>query len=181
MSNIKCATCHGYGLRPGRNKREVPCNCVLRAIFRACYERFHGCFACDRHLSRVEMEYSDGKDTSRVYSRKNEEYIADFCLVSRNALTPLEYEIFKLHYLSGGEWSHCCRRLGINRGTFFYTAYKLEQKLGRVFRELQPYALFPLYEYFGGRAANRMEICPPKPRRSKVIRPPVAEREAMRA
>jgi hypothetical protein len=28
--------------------------------------------------------------------------------------------------------------------------YRIEQRLGRVYRELEPYALFPLDEYFGG-------------------------------
>ena len=38
----------------------------------------------------------------------------------------------------------------IDRGTFFHAVYRIEQKLGRVFRELQPYSLFPLDEYFRG-------------------------------
>jgi hypothetical protein len=40
--------------------------------------------------------------------------------------------------------------LGMNRGNFFHAVYRIEQKLGRVFRELQPYPLFPLDDYFNG-------------------------------
>ncbi|HEY3456825.1 MAG TPA: hypothetical protein VGK64_19760 [Bryobacteraceae bacterium] len=40
--------------------------------------------------------------------------------------------------------------MNLDRGTFFHEAYRIEQKLGRTFRELQPYALFPLDEYFNG-------------------------------
>ena len=38
----------------------------------------------------------------------------------------------------------------MERGDFFHEVYKIQEKLGRVMRELQPYALFPLDEYFGG-------------------------------
>jgi hypothetical protein len=38
----------------------------------------------------------------------------------------------------------------MDRGDFFHAVYLIEQRLGRVFAELQPYALFPLSEYFGG-------------------------------
>ena len=38
----------------------------------------------------------------------------------------------------------------MDRGSFFHQLYRIEQKLGRVYRELRPHALFPLDEYFGG-------------------------------
>src|ERR1022692_2275164 len=102
LAKTTCTHCHGYGLRPGRNEREVPCNCVFRAVFRACYARFRDCVSRDRHLSRVQLEFCNGKDNRITYGRKVEEYIADFCLVSRNALSPLEYDIFRFHEYFGG-------------------------------------------------------------------------------
>ncbi|MGA2773687.1 MAG: hypothetical protein ABSG26_23035 [Bryobacteraceae bacterium] len=38
----------------------------------------------------------------------------------------------------------------MDRGDFFHAVYRIEQRLGRIFAELQPYPLFPLNEYFGG-------------------------------
>ncbi len=38
----------------------------------------------------------------------------------------------------------------MDRGSFFHAVYRVEQKLGKVFRELQPYGLYPLTEYFHG-------------------------------
>ncbi|MGA2581541.1 MAG: hypothetical protein ABSH24_36790 [Bryobacteraceae bacterium] len=111
-----------------------------------------------------------------AYGRKVEEYIADFCLVSRNALSPLEYDIFRFHYLLGAEWKLCCWRLQLDRGTFFHMLYKIEQKLGRVFRELEPHSLFPLDEYFGGTICNDRPIAVaivPKRKPARVLRPPV--------
>jgi hypothetical protein len=38
----------------------------------------------------------------------------------------------------------------MDRGNFFHAVYRIEQRLGRMFRELEPYSLFPLDEYFNG-------------------------------
>ncbi len=85
-----------------------------------------------------------------MYSRKNEEYIADFCLVSKRALGEEAYAVFRLHFLLGADWRVCCQRLKIDRGTFFHGVYRIEQLLGRTFAELRPYPIWPLDEYFGG-------------------------------
>jgi len=139
--------------------------------------RFRHCTTQDRHLSRVQLEFCSGKDNRMTYGRKVEEYIADFCLVSRNALNPLEHDIFRFHYLLGADWKLCCWRLQIDRGTFFHIIYKIEQKLGRVFRELEPHSLFPLDEYFSGTMCNdrpcRSVAIVPKRAPTRVLRPPV--------
>ena len=61
--------------------------------------------------------------------------------------------------------------------TFFHILYKVEQKLGRVFRELEPYSLFPLDEYFGGTMRNdrpwRAVAFVPRRAPARVLRPPV--------
>jgi hypothetical protein len=75
--------------------------------------------------------------------------MADFVLVSRRTLDECEYSIFKFHFLLAADWRLCCRRLNMDRGIFFHSVYRIEEKLGRVFRELQPYGLFPLDQYFG--------------------------------
>jgi len=96
------------------------------------------------------MEFISGRERNFSWGRKDEEYMADFILVSRRTLDEFEYKIFKFHFLLGADWKLCCRRLSIDRGTFFHAVYRIEQELGRVFRELEPYGLFPLDEYFHG-------------------------------
>ena len=76
--------------------------------------------------------------------------MADFCLVSKRALTEDVYKLFRYHFLLGADWRLCCRQLKIDRGTFFHTVYRIEQLLGRTFAELKPYPLYPVKEYFGG-------------------------------
>ena len=76
--------------------------------------------------------------------------MADFCLVSRRNLSEDEHRLFRYHFLLGADWTLCTGKLGMSRGNFFHAVYRIEQKLGRVFRELQPYPLFPLDDYFNG-------------------------------
>lgn len=170
LAKETCTQCQGYGLRRSSRKGPAsPCNCVLRGIFKACYARFRQCIMKQQHVSTVRLEQVGGKDRRMTWGRKDEEYVADFCLVSRRVLDEEEYRIFRFHYLLGADWRLCCRRLNMDRGTFFHSVYRIQQKLGKVFRELEPYALYPLDEYFGGTV--RCDI--PEERR-KVLTMPVA-------
>jgi len=150
LAQQSCSHCLGLGLRPGRAGASTPCNCVFRAIFRACYARFRSCASKEKYVSRVSLEANPGRQRKSVWGLKNEEYIADFCLVSRRTLNDSEYTLFKYHFLLGAEWPLCCKKLKIDRGTFFHELYRVQQKLGRTFRELEPHPLFPLDQYFNG-------------------------------
>jgi len=155
--------------------REVACHCVYRAIFRACYNRFRDCVANGAQTSTVSLEFCPGKDGRRTYSRKKEEYIADFCLVSRRALTPFDYEVFRNHFLLGADWRLCCRQMQIDRGTFFHALYRIQHKLGRIFREIRPYSLYPVDEYFAGRVRRKVRVIPIREpqRMSQPVQPPL--------
>jgi hypothetical protein len=150
LAKATCTYCDGNGIRLIGSGRESPCNCVFRAVFRACHNRFRECVTKGAHTSTVSLEFCRGRDGRRTYSRKREEYLADFCLVSRRSLDEFEHKIFRLHFLLGADWKLCCRQLHMDRGNFFHTVYRIQQKLGRIFAELQPYPLYPLDEYFGG-------------------------------
>src|ERR1700726_4543626 len=111
LASQSCAQCQGLGLRlsvetleSGESQDEhesEPCNCVLRNIFRICYERFRECLCKERFIARVSLEAVHGRDTKSTWSRKDEEYTADFFLVSRRSLSESEYRIFKYHFLLG--------------------------------------------------------------------------------
>lgn len=158
LAQQSCTLCYGLGLRPGRSGVSTPCNCVFRAIFRACHARFKQCASKEKHISRVSLEANPGRQRKNVWGRKDEEFMADFVLVSRRTLTDYEYRVFKYHFLLGADWKLCCRKLGIDRGDFFHEVYRIQQKLGRTFRELEPYALFPLDEYFNGTPKAPIEM-----------------------
>ncbi len=102
-------------------------------------------------MSKITLEtFAGGKERKSSWGRKDEEYIADFCLIAKRTLTAAEHQIFRFHYLLGADWKLCCRRLKVERGDLFHEFYRIEQKLGSAFREVQPYSLFPVDEYFGG-------------------------------
>lgn len=171
LAFASCSQCRGLGLRGGRQENTQPCNCVLRAIFRACFARFRRIVENERSMTRISLEANPARERKSVWGRKDEEYAADFCLVSRRALNDEEYRIFKYHFLLGADWRLCCRKLNMDRGNFFHSVYRIQQKLGRVFRDLQPYALYPLDEYFHGTTKHTAAL--PQPRANVVpIRPP---------
>ncbi len=133
-------------------------------------------------MGRVRLEVMKGSDGNYCWGMKEEEYMADFCLVSKRALEEEEYQLFRFHFLLGADWKLCCRRLKMDRGSFFHNVYRIEQKLGRVYRELQPHALFPLDEYFGGTVRKALPEgytnvfewpLPINPERFRALRPPI--------
>jgi hypothetical protein len=104
--------------------------------------------------------------------------------VARRTLDENDHRLFRFYFLLSADWKLCARRLGMDRNTFFHSIYRIEQKLGRVFRELEPYALFPLDEYFNGpsrleqTARTPIPITPMKPRPKHLEFPVVRDRAA---
>jgi len=151
LSLHSCTKCNGLGTTLDRAGNTQACRCALRAIFRICYNRFRQCVEQDPHASRMSCEPSlPGSKRPTTWGRKDEEYIADFEMVSRRSLSEEEYRIFRYHFYLGADWRLCCKKLNVDRGSFFHALYRIEEKLGRVYREMQPYALYPLEDYFGG-------------------------------
>ena len=148
LARLSCVICGGEGKKREKKGRIIPCYCVLRAVFRACYARFRVCAAKEKYISRVTFEHFGGKEGRMMWSRKDEEYAADFHLVTRRTLDPFHYQVFTYHFLLGGDWKLCCHRLRIDRGQFFHAVYRIQEALGQVFYALEPYALYPPREYF---------------------------------
>lgn len=146
----RCVHCHGIGLQWQGRREPSPCQCVLRGIFRACFQRFQFCATKDKHIPRTTFDFTPGATGKFSWSRKEEEYVADFYLVAKRTLTPSDFSLFKYHFLYGADWRLCSRKLGIEKSPFFQRVYLIQERLGRVFRELRPYPLFPLDEYFNG-------------------------------
>lgn len=148
MASTKCAYCKGVGMKPAGRGTETPCQCVFRGIFRACYQRFRECVNKDLSSSRVSMELGVVREAGGTWSRFNEEYTADFLSIAKRTLNEEEHKVFRFHYLLGADWRLCCRKLNIDKGQFFHIVYRVQAKLGRAFRETQPYGLFPIRDYF---------------------------------
>lgn len=124
LASQSCSICYGLGIR-SLGTRPI-CRCVWRRIFRICYERFRECTAAEQDALGAE-------------------FVADFCRVSRLALTPHEHRLFRFHFLLAAECAACCGKLGLNRGEFFHSVYRIEEKIGSA---LIVNGLFPLDDYF---------------------------------
>lgn len=163
LATETCKYCAGSGMRivyKGTSPNR-PCNCVFRSIFRACLARFRDCDYSGAHFGTVSWAFCGGPGGRRVYSRKQEEYLADFCLVSRRVLDEADYRIFSMYFLAGADWQLVAKRSRMDRGNFFHAIYRIERTLGRAFSELRPYPLYPLDEYFGGAIRKDGEQEPP--------------------
>jgi hypothetical protein len=175
LASNSCSHCRGLGLRDLLSGKQKPCECVFRSIFRICYDRFRECVAKEKHLSHVSFDLNSGPNRRGTWGRKDEEYIADFMAIAHRELDAFEHRIFRYHFLLGADWRLCTRQLNLDRGTFFHAVYRIEKKMGRTMRELEPYSLFPLDEYFN--ASPRRQVitaCEPLPKKPTVmpVRPP---------
>ena len=171
LAKNSCSFCHGHGMRVQYKVKQSPCNCVFRSVFRVCLRRFRECAIAESYTATVSWDYysTGGR---RIMSRKKEEYMADFCLIAQRTLSELENKVLRFYFLLGADWKMCARHLRMDRGNFFHLVYRVEEKLGRAYAETQPYALFPLDDYFG-----------PGLRRAPTaafIADPAREREALR-
>lgn len=173
LAKDRCTYCQGAGLLEGK-KSEDACHCVYRAIFRACYHRFQECAAPDVYGSRISPEQGIRREQGGInWSLKEAEYVADFCAIAKRNLTEEEHRIFRFHFLLGADYRLCCRRLNMDRGLFFHHVYRIQRKLGKAFRETQPYGLYPLPEYFNGpRVEHKAKLIA-----MKAVEPPVKSRQ----
>lgn len=86
------------------------------------------------------------------WGRRNEEYMADFCLLARRAIADSDtYRLFNEYFLLCVDWRACCERHKLHRGSLYRKLWEIEERCGRAFRETRPYALYPLDEYFAVR------------------------------
>lgn len=155
LAGQRCTTCRGTGMRPSWGRQTRPCACVYRRVFRACVREYD---KCCMGATKWQVEYrgwldSDGRTTSH-YGLPREEYICDFELVAKRALTPRQHAIFRLHVLRGVEAKLCWERLRMSRGTFFHDLYRMAETLGWAYSELKPYPLFPAADYFRDKGAK---------------------------
>lgn len=85
-------------------------------------------------------------------SRPHEEFVADFCLVGRRALREAQYEagfqIWTLLYEDMLPYRVVARKLRVSTEHIEQWVPFIANLVGRRFRELEPFALFPLCNYF---------------------------------
>jgi len=170
LASESCTCCNGDGMRAVYEDKKTPCNCVFRAAFRACYVRFRECLVSGVQPRNVPWEILGAPGGRRAYCRRDEEYIADFTLIARRTLDDEDYRLFRIYHLLGADWKLASKYFDMDRGKLWHAIYRIEQKLGRAYCEVEPYPLFPLDEYFGwaGRREPVRAIHPVTERKNKL-------------
>jgi hypothetical protein len=122
------------------------CHCVARQAFHACLRLYY--------YNREMADRGKSKATLRKpffgYERKIEDFLADFVIIARRHLPRLQFQLFCFFFIEGHSMVWCARRLRTQPANLYYRVRLVEQRLGRVFRNLRPYALYPPRAYFSG-------------------------------
>src|ERR1035437_5763997 len=98
-ANIAKATGHALSTKPKHRHATAS----FGPFFRACLTRFRDCAATGTAFGTVSWEFCSGPGGRRVYSRKQEEFMADFCLVSRRVLDEEDHRLFRFYFLLGAD------------------------------------------------------------------------------
>jgi hypothetical protein len=180
LAKEDCTQCRGFGLRErAATGRKHPAIVYSGRYFAPATRAFDIAASGEKHVSHARLEQVNGKEHRHTWGMKDEEFMADFCLVAKRYLTPLEHRIFRFHYLLGADWKLCCRQMKMDRGDFFHTVYRLQQKLGRIFKELKAVStLSPrrVFRWIGQNVVDRnrpklFEMSPKLLRRYRLIPP----------
>lgn len=146
LSYASCKFCFGTGVRLfGVGHVETVCNCCNRGVCRSVVRayKFYS-ESIGQTLRSPQLSDGSNRQARRTGGNRQAEWCADVWLCAKRNLTPRQWQIFRRHHIGGEQWN----QFGIEWGVFWHEKYRLEQILGRVFRELKPYALFPTDEYF---------------------------------
>jgi hypothetical protein len=166
ISHVRCAQCHGLGI----TRDSEPCTCVLEQVFKICYQRFRDCCEKDKASSTVKLE-------RLTYSRKTEEYIADFIGIARRALNPLQFQVFRFAFVLAADSALLMRRYGMSKMVCDALLSTIRQRVGRACAQTKPYGLYPLDEYFGTVVDNERgpvrAITPPHVKLRPALRAPL--------
>lgn len=152
LADSHCAVCDGVGQVPTKWGIDT-CPCVHRTVFQICLNKWRTIVdleQMEQKTSTAVHRTSDGKSSSMSFGRPREEYVADFEALAKRTLDARGMFILRCHLLYGAPWFEVAPKLGLNKGNFYHEVYRVRAKLGRVFRDVRPYPLYPLDEYFGG-------------------------------
>jgi len=90
LSKTSCLQCHGLGVRIVHKTKEVPCNCVYRAIFAPATTGFGNMYTREREPARSPWISAVGGTAVARFPGSGKSTWPIFCLVSRRFLDEFE-------------------------------------------------------------------------------------------
>ncbi len=175
MALATCVRCNGTGLTLNT---ETLCPCVDRGVFKAVHAHYLYCAASANQIGAISLERVSSSRPA-TFGWKRSEFMIDFELTGKRALadSPIDYGVFRLHFLDGHDWKVCASQFNLSRGLVFHSWYRVQQRVGRALHTLTPHALWPLDQYFQPASrGTRVVAMPARPEPSRVqpLRPPLA-------
>jgi len=144
LSRYDCELCQGEGgviYAPEPEYRRI-CHCVYRASFAEClatYQRIR------------DAQTSSNSTTTQDHCRDHrdwENFLADFEGVAKRNLTESKLKVFRARIVKELSEAQTMRSLKITKETLDHLTYQMEVQLGRIYHELEPFALHPPFRYF---------------------------------
>lgn len=162
LALTSCTTCCGLG-QVVVGGAEKACQCVRRQVFRNVLREVRN-MRRNGVRSRViaaHIEDATG-NTHRSFGNKGVEFVSDFDIVARRALTSQQLTIIQLMRGMSLSWQEASAeiakgsqgRVVLERAEIMYLLYRAEAELGTALYECRPYALWPVSEYMSGRRKN---------------------------
>jgi hypothetical protein len=110
---------------------------ATRNLFAPVYARFRHCADKQECLTQKNFEYQPGSgETAVTYDRKDEEFSADFVLIAKRHLEPQEIPALPLSFPARSRLENSAAPgCTCPRGLFFHAVYRIQQKLGKAYRE----------------------------------------------
>ena len=171
MAPSHCYRCAGLGMKSEQSEsvfhpRMRLCDCVYRAIFRHCFNRYRYLRDYDLFLGRrANLVIRPGLGPS--YEFKGIDFIADIESTAAKWLHDRELLVWRHHYLGNLIWRACLPLAHCNRGQFFSACYRLEQNLGKWWLES---GMYPR-DYFTAHYIPHFELPrPPEQRRYPIFK-----------
>jgi hypothetical protein len=123
----KCVRCEGKGYAwHSKSEKWKACFCIFGKVGQQCIRR----------LQNMQVA------THSLNFARNAEYIADFNLIARRALTRYEFHALKLRVER--RWED----LRLPKPEMYSLMRRVEQKFGREIVATKPYTIFPFNQYF---------------------------------
>ncbi len=158
LARGNCPFCFGLGFNRGYkiwHTTGAPCICVLRRIFKQCYQKYRELRNTSLTNSHLSLEYLT--NAARFNPFKDRDFVVDFETLGGKGLCLEEREIFILHYIRGYPYYTICAKKGYSKYRYFQYIIRIEAILAQVFRSIRPYPLFPIDEYFSGRLIHPID------------------------
>ena len=156
LAKTGCETCNGLGRQDGG----AVCHCVHHRVFNTVMAKFRYCAVTVWPAPRrFDHFINSSARPNSGHRMMNQDFVADVHLAAKRTLTAEDFKLFRYRYCLGADARLCARQLGMTPESCVQRLQAIEARLGQAFRNMRPYALYPLDQYFHARIPGGVRPC----------------------